>query len=760
MDEKTKYIVGGIIALIIIIGVVYAAFFWAPGPGPAPVEVTKKFHKRVIILINNEWATRKQLLVTGTVDTAYVPAENVDEVNRTKYGDTPYFINITALTEENEYTILFVCLNVYRAPFNGSDGLLIRQALAWATPYASIAQVVYRNLLKPYYGVLPVGMPGWTDFGIYKYNGNITKAQELIEKTDAYKQNKTFSIEIMYNLGNQARANIATLLQNSWGMLTNMKGDPMFEIRVSAYSWPTVLAKGESGDYDCWIIGWAPDYVDPDNYAGPLLYGATEFSYLNVTVVDTASDVAKYVAEDPNTTIIETPNYFVVSGVKGTGYTPTKTGKPYVVVSFEVNDTATPSIEYLMNESLGFAYINPYFYRNVSVDALIIAGREKVYDPTIREAIYQAIHIASNHESPAIWIGQYVPMRVTWTWMGGHYFHPVLNVRWDLLYENSDAPVVDVGIGEYTNDPETLVISTIGWPRSFDPATSYESFGWNIYFQTGSRLVTYWKEETAEFTPDLGVAWAYSSDKQELYFVIRGDVVAYNQWDNTTYPIDASDVLFSLWRINRLGHSVSWMIDAFIDVNASTWIEEDEFDTYIKNNGVLAIYKGQTKTIKSGGLDELLDMFGYNGTTANVVKLKLRVPYPAILAVLADPFTKILPAEYVLGENYTAAMTDTNDGKNPAGYAKYVGDYWKTDWTHRLLHTKPVSTGPYYLKEFVEDSYMVFEYNPYYWNATLWKDLYGFDAQTGSYVTESHASNAKPVLEMIAVFDFIRRLFA
>jgi len=742
MPETTKIIAGIIIALIVIGVGVYVAFFWKPAPPPPPAP-EKVFHERVIYLINNEWATRKQLFVTGTADTVYVPAENMEEVNGTTYAGTPYQILITPLPEVPEYTIFFCPFNTHKEPFNDT---LIRQALAWATPYETIYEAVYMGLMRPYWGVLPYGMPGWTDFGIIKYEYNLTKAQEIIEQTDAYKLNKTYRIEIMYNLGNQARASVATYLQNSWGRLVNMAGDPIFEISVAAYNWPTVLAKGETGDYDVWLIGWAPDYVDPDNYAGPMYYGATEFSYLAIHSVTSASDVAKYVASGE---VIETPNYFVVVGENGTGFTPGQTGKPYVVVSYVVNETATPAIEELMEKGLGFAYINTAFYRDVTADALIIAGREKVFDPAIREAIYNAIHILSNRDVPMLWLGQYVPRLTRWTWVDGYYYHPVLPIRWDLLYEYSDAPVQDVGIGTYKNDPSTFVVSTIGWPRSFDPAASYESFGWNIFYQTGSHLITYWKEETAEFTPDVGVAWAYSPDKEWLYFVIRGDVVAYDQWNNKTYPIDASDVLFTIWRIGRLHHSVSWMINCFIDVNASTWYTEEEFDSIIKSEGVLAVYHGKSEEIKAEGLEGLLDFFGYNGTTAHVVAFKLYVPYPAILPILADPFTKILAAEYVLGENYTAAMTDTNNGKNPAGYAKYVGDYWKTDWTHKLLHEKPISTGPYYLKEYKEDSYLVFEYNPYYWNKTLWKDLYGFEAKTGAYMVKS--SFIQPLLQLIAI---------
>jgi len=47
-------------------------------------------------------------------------------------------------------------------------------------------------------------------------------------------------------------------------------------------------------------------------------------------------------------------------------------------------------------------------------------------------------------------------------------------------------------------------------------------------------------------------------------------------------------------------------------------------------------------------LSQLLEFFGStNISTANVVELKLTMPYPAILAILADAFLSVVPMKYV-----------------------------------------------------------------------------------------------------------------
>ena len=418
--------------------------------------------------------------------------------------------------------------------------------------------------------------------------------------------------------------------------------------------------------------------------------------------------------------VVETEKYYVVVGEKGKveGVT-VPGGKKVIMVSYVVDEEKTPSIEELMEKGLGFGAINPAFWRDTAFDALVKAARKET-NPEIRTALFEAMYIIANDELPLLTFGQNKQLRVYWSWLEGRYFHPTLAERYDLLWEDPNAPSIEIGVKDYVNDPNTYVIGTIGWPESFDPATTYETFGWEIWHQIGDTLVTYWKEETEEVSPDLAVAWAHNKDGTEWYFVIRGGVVAYDPWNNKTYPIDATDVAFSVWRVKRIGHSVSWMLD-FVDVNNSTAMTEDEFKNVLASEKLYAEFKGKSGEVKS--LDELLDMFGYSGETAGVYKLKLPEPYSPILGILADPFLSVLPMEYLLGDKYEEAMQASDNGKNPSAWAAYV-DEGKEDATHQLIHQKPVGTGPYYIAEYEENSYIVAKKNPYYWGKSLWEEMY------------------------------------
>ncbi len=418
--------------------------------------------------------------------------------------------------------------------------------------------------------------------------------------------------------------------------------------------------------------------------------------------------------------VIETDSAVVIIGEKGKVESVSiPTSKKVIKVSYVVDKEKTKSIKDLMEAGQGFGAINPAFWRNTEFDALVKAARIET-NPDVRAELFKAMYIIANKEAPLIVFGQNKMMRVYWDWVEGRYYHPTFTERYDLIWEKPDAPTVDIGIKDYKNDANTLVIGTIGWPESFDPAMTYETFGWEIWHQIGDTLVTYWKEETEKVSPDLAVAWAHNKDGTEWYFVIRGDVVAYDPWNKKTYPIDATDVAFSFWRVKRLGHSVSWMLD-FTDLNKSVPLTEDEFKSILSKGGIYAEYGDKSGEVKS--MDDLLSMFGYNGKTAGVYKLVLPEPYAPILGILTDPFLSVLPMEYLLGDKYQEALAASDNGKNPAAWTAYVSE-GKEDATHQLMHKKPVCTGPYCIVDYEENSYIVAKMNPYYWDKALWDKMY------------------------------------
>ena len=675
---------------------------------PAAPAPTKPFHKQILYIIVNDEGTRINMYKTGVFDIATVtPARWVD-VNNTPVGK--FHLHLVRRPDKPRLTIQYIGLNPMKEPLNIPE---VRQALAYAVPYDVILKQVFGGLYTRLYTIVPKGMPGYTEFGINKYEYDMAKAQQIINelKAKGFDPSK-YVITIIFNEGNTARQQIATLLQQSWSQLG-------FKVTVESYSWPKYLELVDHFQYQVMLLGWIPDYLDPDNYLMPFVWGGGEFTELEYHYNVPAADVEKHLSSIG--LVVETEKFIVVAGEKGSGAKYTgPTNKPIIVVSYVVDWDATNAN---WEDPVSMVTLGAGGLKDIPLSALCKIA-QRIIEPEAREAVIQAAVIYFNKQATLLMMGQLVTGENYGSWVYGMYYPLTTFARYDLVWEDNDAPVVDTGVLDIRNNPETMAIGTIGWPDTFDPAKSYESFGWEIFWHIYGRLVTLWREET-EPSPELAVAWAFSKDMTELYFVMRGNVVAYDPWNQKTYPITAVDALFSIWRAVRLNlpGGPQWMIDEFIDVNASSVLTESELDSIARSQGLVTSFKGKSAEVRS--LSELLSFFGYSGPTAGVVKFKLRFPYVPILQIFVTGVCSIIPMQYALGDQYQAALTDSNNGRNPAAWAKYVG-VGEEDATFKLLSTKPVSTGPYYVADYKEDSYILLKYNPYYWNATLWQELYGF----------------------------------
>ncbi|MCX8167692.1 MAG: ABC transporter substrate-binding protein [Ignisphaera sp.] len=324
-----------------------------------------------------------------------------------------------------------------------------------------------------------------------------------------------------------------------------------------------------------------------------------------------------------------------------------------------------------------YSNINPGFLRDPVMDALIKAGRS-VTDTEIRRAIYNAIQKLSNDRLSLIWLVQARDVRVYWDWIKGIYFHPTFVYRIDDLYKETHAP-----------NPNKLVIGESEEGHSLDPAVTYWAFDWFVIHQIYERLVTYERDTVDYVSPSLAVAWTRNEKGDEWYFVIRGDVLFYDPWENRTIPLTPNDIVYSFKRVATMHLDPSWLIEEFINVDETTVLSEEEFKG-ILSNGLYTEFRGVSRKVSS--LEELLSFFGYSGNIAGFVKVKLKFPYVPILSVLAT-----VPASIVSME-----VVEAHGGVKPGEENQYLYDH-------------PVGTGPYYLVEWAHRQYYKLRANPYYW---------------------------------------------
>jgi peptide/nickel transport system substrate-binding protein len=315
----------------------------------------------VWIKTNEDTTGRLLNLRTGLADQVYWPTTNADEIwdNVTLGSSDP---NINVVTGGFSYTLMaftfkFLPVNITRggvlsevtSPFVYRE---LRKCFAYAFDYEAAINAIVRGWGFQAKGFIPQGMFGQdSSYWLEEYDIDAAVAWwnqamnqpgfvDVINDMQGY-------IDLFYNSGNVVRQQGSLLMKDGFTAVmnhasTNLTGiDPVPEVRVNALEWANMLERMDNGELPIWLIGWAPDYADPHNYAWPFVHSDGTFmiasGYGNDTVdewivnasksTDTAERLELYgkiqaqVAYDQPSIYMYQPKQFTVrrAWLKGSG---------------------------------------------------------------------------------------------------------------------------------------------------------------------------------------------------------------------------------------------------------------------------------------------------------------------------------------------------------------------------------------------------------------------------------------------------------
>jgi len=217
-------------------------------------------HVKYVIIKNiPEVATREQELFKGDADMAYIPVNHLDDVK----GKEGVKVDEGGLTY-NVDMIEMNCRPTYQNKTNPLHYKEVRQAISYAIDYDTIINDVYMGYAIRLQGPIPKGMPGHYD-DLFMYPYDVNKAKQLMDEArQKYGLPDTIEITLIYNQGNDVRAHIAQIVKGNLAEIG-------ISVNVQELAWPTLLDKMDRGDYSMIIVGWAPDYNDPDDYIFPFI---------------------------------------------------------------------------------------------------------------------------------------------------------------------------------------------------------------------------------------------------------------------------------------------------------------------------------------------------------------------------------------------------------------------------------------------------------------------------------------------------------
>lgn len=202
------------------------------------------FFKKVIMKIVADATQRVQLLKNGDVDTA-------TKIPFSEYEGLSTNENVKTLSIPSNLVILLEMNNTL-APFDKKE---VRQAVAYATPYADIIEQVYLGQAGEAKSIVPTGMPTH-DPSTYQYTFDLEKAAALLE-TAGYPGGEGLpDITLTVAGDDQQKERIAIIMQDSLSKI-GMK----VQIQKLAYAQYNELQQGSKLQF--WVDEWISWVNDP-----------------------------------------------------------------------------------------------------------------------------------------------------------------------------------------------------------------------------------------------------------------------------------------------------------------------------------------------------------------------------------------------------------------------------------------------------------------------------------------------------------------
>ncbi|UCF91012.1 MAG: hypothetical protein JSW39_22445, partial [Desulfobacterales bacterium] len=155
--------------------------------------------------------------------------------------------------------IRYLCFQCRTKPF---DDKVVRQGVAAAINRPDIIKKVFLGQNDPLYSMVPAGM--WTHTDNFREvfgDGNIAKSKELLASRGFNASNK-LKFDFWYTPSHygDTEVDMAAVLE------AQFEATGVMEVSVKSAEWATYKEYWSNQQMPVYLLGWYPDYIDPDNY--------------------------------------------------------------------------------------------------------------------------------------------------------------------------------------------------------------------------------------------------------------------------------------------------------------------------------------------------------------------------------------------------------------------------------------------------------------------------------------------------------------
>lgn len=157
--------------------------------------------------------------------------------------------------------IRYICFNSTTPPF---DDVRVKQALSLAIDRDKISEMVFLGTHQSLYSMVPMGMVSHIDAFPKR---DLDKAKELLTEA-GFSESNPLVMDFWWTPTHygDTEADVVTLMKQA------LEETGMIQVNLQSAEWATYTDYFGPGTMPVFLLGWYPDYLDPDNYTWPFAH--------------------------------------------------------------------------------------------------------------------------------------------------------------------------------------------------------------------------------------------------------------------------------------------------------------------------------------------------------------------------------------------------------------------------------------------------------------------------------------------------------
>lgn len=220
---------------------------------------SKPAARRIITVFYADSAALAAAVESGQVDIGY-RSFSPDDIKRLSQSGK------LQVTRSAQFpSVRYIVFNVTAKPF---DNVKIRRSLSYAVNRDRIVSDVFGGLNQPLFSMVPPGM--WSHVDVFPKR-DLNKAKSLLSEA-GYSESNKLAITLWYTPSHYGttESDAAAVLKSS------IEETGLVSVDVKSSEWGDYTKAMSSGQFGMFLLGWFPDFVDPDNFLAPWLTESPE----------------------------------------------------------------------------------------------------------------------------------------------------------------------------------------------------------------------------------------------------------------------------------------------------------------------------------------------------------------------------------------------------------------------------------------------------------------------------------------------------